>query len=331
MLREIQNLRAFAVLAVILIHVTASFTKVGHLTHVTGIALALDSAAQVAVPLFVCISGFVLSLKNYSLSTFYFKRALAILPAYLLFSVFYAMYFHKPILNSILDGNAAYHLHFFIIIFGLYIIYPLIMRLYFGKITLIASLLMQLYFWNLPYVSYIKTMPVWFYSWIGYIFYFVVGIYICKNYAKIQKILENMPMIYIVVPTIILWVVRILYWLKNYYKIDYQIEMLQIVWINKLITIALFVGIFTTAYKLVQHEKSQILKKIGDYSFGIYLVHVLILDKTVQMLLRYNIDQTEPLFYIFSFMSTIIISYVIIDIWHSIRERLSRGPFKQVM
>jgi len=253
------------------------------------------------------------------------------LPAYLLFSVFYAMYFHKPILNSILDGNAAYHLHFFIIIFGLYIICPLIMRLYFGKITLIASLLMQLYFWNLPYVSYIKTMPVWFYSWIGYIFYFVVGIYICKNYAKIQKILENMPMIYIVVPTIILWVVRILYWLKNYYKIDYQIGMLQIVWINKLITIALFVGIFTTAYKLVQHEKSQILKKIGDYSFGIYLVHVLILDKTVQMLLRYNIDQTEPLFYIFSFMSTIIISYVIIDIWHSIRERLSRGPFKQVM
>jgi len=207
----------------------------------------------------------------------------------------------------------------------------LITRLYFGKITLIASLLMQLYFWNLPYVSYIKTMPIWFYSWIGYIFYFVLGIYICKNYAKIQKILENMPMIYIVVPTIILWVVRILYWLKNYYKIDYQIDMLQIVWINKLITIALFVGIFTIAYKLVQHEKSQILKKIGDYSFGIYLMHVLILDKTVQILLRYNIDQTEPLFYIFSFMSTIIISYVIIDIWHSIRERLDIVPFKRVI
>lgn len=330
MLREVQNLRAFAVLAVILIHVTTSFTKVGHLTYVTGIALALDSAAQVAVPLFVCISGFVLSLKNYSLSTFYFKRALAILPAYLLFSVFYAIYFHKPILNSILDGNAAYHLHFFIIIFGLYIIYPLITRLYLGKITLITSLLMQLYFWNLPYVSYIKTMPIWFYSWIEYIFYFVLGIYVCKNYSKIQKILENMPIMYIVAPTIILWLVRILYWLKSYYKIYYyEIDILQILWINRLITIALFAGIFMTAYKLVQHERSPIIKKIGDYSFGIYLVHVLILDKTVQMLLRYNIDQTEPLFYIFLFIITTIISYFIVDIWHGIRERLSREPFRQ--
>ena len=181
-------------------------------------------------------------------------------------------------------------------------------------------------------MGHLKTMPIWFYSWIEYIFYFVLGIYVCKNYAKIKKILENIPTIHIVAPTIILWVLRILYWLKSYYKIYYyEIDMLQIVWINKLITIALFTGIFATAYKLVLHDRSQILKKIGDYSFGIYLVHVLILDKTVQMLLRYNIDQTEPLFYIFSFMCTIIISYVIIDIWHSIRERLDRVPFKQVI
>jgi len=331
-LREVQNLRAFAVLAVILIHVTTSFTKVGHLTYVTGIALALDSAAQVAVPLFVCISGFVLSLKDYSFSTFYFKRASAILPAYLLFSVFYAMYFHKPILNSILDGKAAHHLHFFIIIFGLYILYPLIMRLYFGKITLLTSLLMQLYFWNLPYVSYLKTMPIWFYSWIGYIFYFVLGIYVCKNYAKIQKILENIPTIYIVAPTITLWVLRILYWLNSYYKIEYYgRDLLQIVWINKLITIALFTGIFATAYKLVQHERFQILKKIGDYSFGIYLVHVLMLDKTFLMLSRHNIEPTEPIFYIFLFIITVIMSYAIIDIWHRIRERLGRRSLKQII
>jgi surface polysaccharide O-acyltransferase-like enzyme len=331
-LREVQNLRAFAVLAVILIHVTASFTKVGHLTYVTGIALALDSAAQVAVPLFVCISGFVLLLKNYSLSTFYFKRSLAILPAYLFFSVFYAMYFHKPILNSILDGKAAHNLYFFTVIFGLYILFPLIKRLYFGEITLITSLLMQLYFWNLPYVSYLKTMPIWFYSWIGYIFYFVLGIYVCKNYAKIQKILENIPTIYIVSPTIILWILRILYWLNSYYKIEYYgRDLLQIVWINKLITIALFTGIFATAYKLVQHDRSQILKKIGDYSFGIYLVHVLMLDKIFQMLSRQNIEPTEPVFYIISFIITVIMSYAIIDIWHRIRERLGRRSLKQII
>lgn len=186
MRNEVQNLRAIAILAVILIHVTAKFTAVGSLTYVTGIALVLDSAAQFAVPLFICISGFVLTIKCYPLSTFYFRRGLTILPAYLLFSVIYATWLHKPILKSILTANASYHLPFFAIIFGLYLLYPLIMRLYFGEITLLISLLIQVYIWQVPYADWFyKMLPIWLNYWAG------IHILFCFRDLCLQELCEN--------------------------------------------------------------------------------------------------------------------------------------------
>jgi surface polysaccharide O-acyltransferase-like enzyme len=323
MLREVQNLRAFAVLAVIVIHVTAEFVEVGHLTWVTGMALALDSAAEFAVPLFIFISGFVLSLKKYSPWTFYFNRLMAIMPAYILFSVIYALYFHRPILISILNAKAAYHLHFFAIIFGLYLIYPAIMRLYYGKATLFTSLLIQLFIWHLPYASYIKMMPIWFHSWTGYIFYFVLGIYVCKNYAELKEILEKIPLIYIITPTILLCFARICYWMNRYYKISYfGMNLLENALIVQLVRVAFLVSVFAFLFKLALQSKSEILKNLGDHSFGIYLVHVLILEITIDLLLRYNIDQMDALFYIILFITAVIVSYAIMDIWHNAKSQI---------
>jgi surface polysaccharide O-acyltransferase-like enzyme len=316
--REVQNLRAIAILAVILIHVTATFTAVGSLTYVTGTALVLDTAVQFAVPLFIFISGFVLTIKNYPLSTFYFKRGSRILPAYLLFSVIYAAYFHHPILESILNANGSYHLPFFAAIFGFYLFYPVIMRLYFGKITLLVSLLIQLYFWQIPYAFWLQKLPIWLYYWTWTIFYFVLGIYVCKNYAKFQKTLDSLPMIWLILPALALWSLMALRWLNIYYGVRF----IQTVSLNPLIDPALYVIQFGIAYKITTREISQVLKNVGEYSFGIYLIHVLILGEIVKVLSQYNVDCTNFIFYIILFIFTFFISYVVVSMWDRVRELL---------
>lgn len=85
---------------------------------------------------------------------------------------------------------------------------------------------------------------------------------------------------------------------------------------------AFYVIIFIISFRIASRERSQILRNLGDYSFGIYLVHVLILEKAVSVLSQYNIVRTDIVFYIILFMFTLVISYVVVSIWHAMCTKL---------
>jgi surface polysaccharide O-acyltransferase-like enzyme len=312
---EIQVLRAMAILAVVLIHVTANFVNGGGLTYTTGAALVLDSAAHFAVPLFICISGFVLTLKTYSLKTFFLKRV-SILPTYIVFSIIYAIYFNRPIVASVLNADGGYHLGFFATICGLYLFYPAIMRLYIGWPTLLASLIIELFFWQVPYAS---MLPIWLYSPLGGIFHFVLGIYACKNNDRIRMILlERTPIILLIFPAMTLWGMTASSWLNRYYGVG-------LVMSHPLIEPTLYLLIFLILYKTSLHPIFGVLGKMGHYSFGIYLIHVLILEETIRML---GMSRADPLFYILGFIITVCISYIAIGIWKSLCGGLRHSPSK---
>ena len=57
---EINILRAFAILAVISIHVSAYFTHMGTINGLAALYMSIDVLSHFAVPLFIAISGFVL-------------------------------------------------------------------------------------------------------------------------------------------------------------------------------------------------------------------------------------------------------------------------------
>ena len=57
---EIVYLRAFAILAVISIHVSYYFTEMISINFLTLLYMSIDTFSHFAIPLFVCISGFVL-------------------------------------------------------------------------------------------------------------------------------------------------------------------------------------------------------------------------------------------------------------------------------
>ena len=90
---EIDYLRCFAILAVIYIHTAAATTRVDEIPNLDLFpVIYLENLAQFAVPLFICISGFVLYLSykpSEGVRSFYRKRYMRIIPPYLLFSAVY--------------------------------------------------------------------------------------------------------------------------------------------------------------------------------------------------------------------------------------------------
>jgi len=324
--QEIQSMRAIAILAVVLIHTTMAFTK-AELSPVTFLALILDSAAHFAVPLFICISGFVLTLKTYPISTFYYRRGLRIIPAYVSISILCALLFHRPIISSILNFNAAYHLGFFRYLIFLYFLYPIIIRIFHGRVALLAALFIQLLYYKIPADIFpIQTIEA--FSFIKMLFYFVLGIYVCQNYKKIQKIVQSLNGGWLILAFFAFWSLIILSWLHRYYKLQYpSMEFYSLGFI------LFYLVEFILIYRYSLGGKSLILNKIGDYSFGIYLIHVLVLQVTNKLLLYFGLGPTDMVFYIIGFAITLTGSYFAVWCWNSSfhyilrNERLARWQF----
>lgn len=139
---EIQYLRGFAFLAVVLQH------AIGHYAYAPGVGLADGVmlgiwliAAKFAVPMFIFITGLVL-FYNYpegvSYGPFLLKRCKDIVLPYLLWSLLYAILFGEErslgwaqvtqIVHDWLTGKASYHLWYVVMVIQLYICFPLIQK-----------------------------------------------------------------------------------------------------------------------------------------------------------------------------------------------------------
>ncbi|MHA6480470.1 acyltransferase [Paenibacillus sp. strain BS8-2] len=144
---EIGIVRAIAIIAVVLIHVTASPSYSipwGSLS--APFYLLANQLSMFAVPLFLLLSGLVLFYRyhdDWSMRqalAFYKKRLKYIVLPYLVWSLIYYLYnqwvYGKSLTFEIVSfaklliwGDANYHLYFMAIIIQLYLIFPLLMGL----------------------------------------------------------------------------------------------------------------------------------------------------------------------------------------------------------
>jgi len=221
-IEEIDYLRGFAILAVIAIHTSANFTRILNINMLLVINVIIDVFSHFAVPLFIFISGFVLSINYkglFSHKIFLQKRAKSILPPYIIFSILYTLLnithfalndFEFPsikrIIFNFLIANSYYHLWYFALIIQFYIFYPYIIKTYenfvnFGRIPffIIFALITQ-QLWLIIRVTAIKYFDIYFNSvndfdtvlsiildrvFFSHIFYFILGIYVSQNYEYI--------------------------------------------------------------------------------------------------------------------------------------------------
>lgn len=336
-IEEIGYLRGFGVLGVIAIHTTGYFTEVTQFNTLALVNLWIDVFSQFAVPLFIMISGFVLA-KNYredfSLKKFYMKRVRSIIPQYFLFSALYTAFNNWLIMKSnSLDENAAlilknvwlsdasYHLWFFSIIIQFYILYPLLIKIYDlfqekgrAELLIILLLIMQTLFMVGLHTSYLSDIKL---NFIGFLFYFALGIYILDHYDSLKK---NFTL-----PTSFLFIISIALTLGTSYFIviplttGYRYSSIPAYFfigpeiIYPIFRVITFSFLFGLSRKFLERKRSipaKIVNRIGDYSFGIYLIHIFFNQSAIKVLRNYQIDFDSWLFYPIVFTVTIIISYL---------------------
>jgi peptidoglycan/LPS O-acetylase OafA/YrhL len=351
---EINYLRAFAILAVLAIHVSGCFTLIPQINFLMIVNVVIDVFTHYAVSLFFLISGFVLYLKynrNYSVKEFWGKRFLRVIPPYLIFTVFYLFIWiilkgivtgvyawpsFMKILSAFFTQESSPHLWFVLILIELYLLYPVFVKMYhffadrylgwlFILITLILQLSWRVFGANLQLhiagndVSI--TDKVFFYSF----FYFALGFYMCDHYDEIKNMLLSKSILVYAVPVIIFTGIRSFIWL-------YEIQMYggfhsipKVSFLMYDIMLQPFCYLFTFALLFVlcnwlvtQKRDSKWLLLIGAYSFGIYLIHPFFQGGITYVLNLFGINYLTAIYYPFLFVSVLACSIVFVCIMRKV-------------
>ena len=334
-IEEINFLRGFGVLAVIAIHTTGYFTEIKNYNTLVLLNLWTDVFSQFAVPLFILISGFVLARNyrlNFSLTKFYKKRIRSIIPQYLIFSVLYTVFNTWEVMqsnslrsnlsllfNNIWQAKASYHLWFFLIIIQLYILYPIIIKIYdFCKRidraeVLIAFLLVIQTLWmvglHTPFFPFIKL------NFMSFLFYFGLGIYMCDHFDQLKKGSKSLTPVYLI--TSLALTVGASFFIVIGLTTGYSYNSIPAYFfmgaelVYPVLRILTFLLLFNLAVSFVGKKNilAKIIYRIGDYSFGIYLIHIFFNQYTIRILKNNAIDYNNWVFYPGVYVVTVFFSY----------------------
>jgi probable poly-beta-1,6-N-acetyl-D-glucosamine export protein len=329
---EIDYLRAIAIIAVLVIHTTDDTAAVKKLTELTFSLMYIEELVRFAVPMFVIISGFVLYNKYRSelpMKEFYKKRFIVILIPYIIFSIiYYIMNAYlgllptitlDSIISSIFNFNAAGHFWYIQLILTFYVFYPAIIayyeiikskfRIYTLTILFLSVLIMYFLGSFIPSFGFALGMPF------KYLIYFLFGIYINDNYEQIRRDLEKTSMKKII-PLVILIVSFPLFSMfltvdsrcstqfSNSIPYYYQLTLIS----THILHMCIF--LFCLYLILLYKPRIRILQKIGEYSYGIFLIHAIFHNLfTVDIFPKFSILPSSLTYYIILFTVMLTMSY----------------------
>lgn len=339
-IKEIQYLRGFAIIAVIIIH-TSDYASNLNLSVLSIANLFLNYISRFAVPLFVLLSGIVLSLKyntSMSIKPFYIKRMKSILPQYLFFSLFYLIVplsLHmgsltippiSKIFSSILLANSSGHLWFIPMIIQFYLLYPYLISMYEKtnnvKVFILISAIIQ-NIWLIINKGLFSSclndniLNITQFIFLSHLFYFILGIYVGRNYIEIKSFVVSLKWTLshlFILSTIIIYgfIIKCFINVGTISKIPSYcfgiVYMLHPIYFPVIFSILLIISI---KLKDVNKVYSSVIFNLGNYSFGIYLIHALFLrELPFIMNTKMNINYTQWEFYPLLFILTLGLSYL---------------------
>lgn len=246
---------------VVLIHVTSMILR-----EQAGIALVVNQFARFAVPVYVFISGFGLTggqkyKKGYS--QFLEEQLSKLLPMYFLWSFIYYLinmdsFSFSELIRLTLHGDTNYHLYFVPLIIGLYVIYPLLVKVVHKKWFLPATLAVSLV---TIHVGTTKFNPM---TWL---FFFSLGIWLAFDFdEKLAKMKQHKNKL------ITIYVAMLVYICVESFITD--------ITTSSRYTVILYTVTFIAAVLSIDWSESKVKKPlsiIAKYSFTIYLCHPAVL------------------------------------------------------
>lgn len=309
-IRELDYLRGFSALAVIAVHVSMSAIQIPAADLLCLPNVFVYIIAHFAVPVFIFISGWVLALRYtgaYSVPAYYQRRARTILPSYLFFTGFFLLVSVEGAVHlagvpdpgaaasALLMGTAAYHLWFFVLIIQFYLLYPLIVGGYdaFDRAGAALYLLLALLFgqvlWNVGahvfgafagadwYTVLIRLFP-------SHLFYFVLGIHVARHTDRFRSALRSFSPVWVLIAVALgalllggIWVAAVLRYGS------FSGATLAVFCIYRILEPLYYVPVIAVLILAARRLEatagplSDALRSFGEHSFGIYLIHPLII------------------------------------------------------
>ncbi len=297
-IQYLDTLRATATIAVILIHISSPVLgmafRVDMNSWITG--NIFDSSVRFAVPLFLMLSGATLLHRDYPPGEFYKKRLMRVLLPFLFWILVYWVYYWlmlPPVkqphgfgnithwaVNLFLNDGVSKHFWYVYMILFLYLFTPFIGKTVrkMNRKTLSFTLLIWVaicistYSLNLSFYKWTGDYQYKLLGYIEYSGYLVSGYYLSKYdlFRNKQRLIAGI--VYLLSIVVCAWVV---------YSLSYgqRFQNLRIYSYFSIVSIVQSVAVFLLFKNAEIRNKSLLFiqKRISNYSYGIYLVHIIVI------------------------------------------------------
>lgn len=333
-IEELDIFRAVAILAVIMIHITANpIVQLPVHSFFYPIYLSANVLSRFTVPSFIFLSGLVLFYRYASTWTmnqswnFYKKRFVFLLVPYFFWTVFYyaarLIYSGQPLsaLNLktlayfLLLGKAYSHLYFIVIIIQFYLLMPLFLQLSRRlwrrqwMLVIVGLLLQWGFYWvNREWLHWDLLKSRLFFT---YSAYFLIGAWIGMNYSAAAVWARRywMGIMLVTLTTgflhVLFFYLPVLQWptVKGYW--------FELVWFFYTLGICLLLIVW--GQKMINRGGKLVkgMISIGVYSFAIYFIHMFII-----MVWKKWLYTSAPVWYHLSyagdFLAALFVSYALI-------------------
>lgn len=312
-LPEISLVRAIAIVGVLCVHSTSNATVDMTNSGIYWLYNFINIMAKFGTPTFIFLSSFVL-FYNYIdrpigaglLKSFYRKRAVGILIPYLLFSIIYSIATHvlyypdqslcealHSFVNKVLTGKAYTHLYFVFINAQFYILFPLILWLFQKRSRLISwaipiGLVVQ---WGFVLMNKYGFQVANKGSWApSYFSYYMLGAFIGIQYPRIKQWLMNQRSNQVNPLTLLAggalfggWLAaglaHVWIWYEaRLYNAQFNSLLHEGLWNAYSLTSAIvLLGLAALGVRYGPAWIVRVLSRLGALSFGIYLLHPMLL------------------------------------------------------
>lgn len=300
----IDFIRLVAIIGVVLIHTSTSFTdKLNPSSFEFYVLHFINQFSRFSVPLFFAISGFLLGGKYSEIKSpldFYKKRLSRIFLPYVTWSFIYFIFiFPHPVerifthgfVEGLLRGSLSYQLYFIPTIIVLYAIFPFIIfgrKVFLTKISLAALLIVSTYILsNTYYFRHDLTLFAPFKHAIYNLLPFVVGIYAGLNKVNIYELIKKHLGISLLLFAGLLGLVfsESIYLFKRFNNSLYLRDQWRI---SVMLYGIAAGGIFYYTYEKFLKKYNEKILFASRYSFGIFFVHVAILHNLMRHVINPN-------------------------------------------
>lgn len=294
----LDSVRAVAILGVLIIHVASPVVNATFRRHIDywWVGNLLDSASRCAVPLFLMLSGATLLTKTYPIRTFYYRRMTRVLMPFLAWMIIYWI-FRWSVLSPqdqphnterIIDWGISLFLHegiskhfwYIYMILFLYLLIPFIERVI--KRMNLQTISNVLLLWMVLAFAF-KDTPMNMYGWSNnfgskllgfslYAGYLLLGYYLTQLPTDFRKVKLGAAFVYFL--TVVIASVSTFLLTSKTGKLNLSMHnYLSTVIIIQSIALFIWIKDFKTSNKLLQNT----IGVLSNYSFGIYLVHIIFL------------------------------------------------------